>query len=218
MRHFIDVIKEVPEIIFDIGSRDGAESVTLAECYPDANIYSFECNPATTPLLVEKSQRYPNIHPVLKAVNDFSGKCTFRPINAEKSISSWEDKNPGASSLLRISENYPSDKLVQDEIEVECIRLDKFCTDNKIEKIDVIWMDVQGAEMIALKSLGKLLATVKYICLEVSFREMYKGQCMFREVHEYMTNNGFTLINSDETFERERDNYFQTDAIYKSNK
>src|SRR3972149_569966 len=38
-----------PRVIFDIGSRDGNESMRFAERYPDARIFAFECHPELLP-------------------------------------------------------------------------------------------------------------------------------------------------------------------------
>jgi len=40
-------------------------------------------------------------------------------------------------------------------------------------------MDLQGAELLALKGLGNYLNNVRYIHIEVSHKEMYSGQVMY---------------------------------------
>ena len=54
-------------------------------------------------------------------------------------------------------------------------------------------MDLQGAELKALQSLGPLLETVQIIHTELEINPMYEGQCLFRDVNEFLTNNGFDL-------------------------
>jgi len=173
-------------VILDVGARDLTESITLAEKYGNAQIISFECNPQTLPICEERSKNYPNIKLIKKAVNDFDGTCKFYPINPHKTETTWEDGNPGASSLFVALDGYPYEKYVQDEIEVECVRIDSVLKELNVEKVDIIWMDLQGAELLALKSLGDILENVSIICTETEMNPMYKGQALFKDIDTYL--------------------------------
>lgn len=43
---------------------------------------------------------------------------------------------------------------------------------HNIPCVDIIWMDLQGAELLALKGLGNKLSCVEYLYTEVSHKEM----------------------------------------------
>lgn len=138
------------KVIFDIGSRDTLQSVELAKKYPQAKIYAFECNPQTLPLCYSNTKEYPNIIVIPKAVNIYTGHCKFYPIDPARTRTTWKDGNPGASSLFKANGNYDHiEKYVQSEIEVECTRLDDFCRSQNIQQIDLVWMDLQGAELLS---------------------------------------------------------------------
>lgn len=185
--------KEV-EVIFDVGACHALESVELSKKYPNAKVYTFEANPVSYNVCLENTEGYDSITVINEAVNDYDGLCKFYPMDKEKTITTWEDGNQGASSLYRANGQYDFiEKYVQYEIEVPCTRLDTFCERNGIDKIDIIWMDLQGAELKALQSLGSLLDTVQIIHTELEMNPMYEGQCLFRDVNEYLTNNGFDL-------------------------
>ena len=62
-------------------------------------------------------------------------------------------------------------KYVQDKIVTNCFRLDYIIRKNNIKKVDIIWMDLQGAELLALKSLGENIYNVEFIYTEVSYKE-----------------------------------------------
>ena len=54
-----------------------------------------------------------------------------------------------------------------------------------------MWMDLQGAELIALESMGKeLLSTVQVIHTELETTPIYKDQCLFSDVNQFLKNNG----------------------------
>ena len=81
-----------------------------------------------------------------------------------------------------------------------------------IARVDVIWMDLQGAELLALKSLGQMIEHVDIIYTEVSYREMYTGQVMFSELNSFILSNNFKLQNHLSL------SGWQEDAIYKNNR
>jgi len=194
--------------IFDIGSRDARQSLQLSRLFSNANIIAVECNPATLDQCRRNSAKHSRIKLVEKAINSHTGHCRFYPIDPERTVTSWKDGNPGASSLFVANGDYPIETYVQNEVEVECIRLEDLCAQYGITAIDLIWMDLQGAELIALQSAGPILDSVRYIYTEVSHRPIYTGQCLFDEVESFLTSAGFVRCTRIDT---ER---WQQDAIY----
>lgn len=197
-------------VIFDIGSRDCIQSIEFTKYFPLSEIYSFECNPNTLNICEENIKEYPQVKLIKKAINDYNGKCKFYPINQQKTITTWKDGNPGASSLFMSNGSYEYEHYIQDEIEIDCSRLDSIIEEQKIISCDIIWMDLQGAELLALKSMGDKLKNVKYIYTEVSFKPIYENQVLFPELNEFLNLNGFVLCN------KLNYNSWQDDAIYKN--
>jgi hypothetical protein len=62
---------------------------------------------------------------------------------------------------------------------------------NSIDKIDLIWMDVQGAEMEVLKSFGEHLQNIKAIHSEVGLDKIYQNSTVKNELIQFMEENGF---------------------------
>ena len=187
---FIDIINEHIKseinVILDIGARDLTESIFFSEKFPNSKIISFECNPQTLPTCKEILKNYSNIELIDKAVNDYNGVCKFYPINPSKTKTTWPDGNPGASSLFVANGNYPFENYVQDEIDVSCVRIDTILQERNIDKVDIIWMDLQGGELIALKSLGDILKNVSIICTETEINPMYKDQALFNDIDDFL--------------------------------
>jgi FkbM family methyltransferase len=204
----IDVTKV--KCIFDVGARDCLQSIQLSEQFPFAHVYAFEANPQMIPICRENIRNRPRVILIEGAVHSFNGEVDFFPINTQKTVTSWADGNPGASSLFVANSSYPLEKYVQDQIRVNCHRLDDICQQKQIERIDILWMDLQGAELLALKSLGKYLQNTRYIFTEVSFKHIYDGQCLFPEVDEFLSRHSFALQNKLKTHQ------WQDDAIYKN--
>ena len=115
-------------VIFDIGSLHCLESIEFSKKFTNSKIYAFEANPNSYSVCLDNTKDIENITVINKAVNSYDGQCTFRPINPEKTVTTWFDGNRGASSLFKANGSYDHiEKYVQDEIEVSCTRLDSFC-------------------------------------------------------------------------------------------
>ena len=199
-------------IIFDIGSRDCVQSIEFYNAFPNAKIYAFECNPNTLDICKRNIEPYRDRITLIEgAVCDYNGNIIFYPINQEKTITTWKDGNPGASSIFKSNGKYSVETYIQDEITTQCHRLDSIMNKYCIPNVDIIWMDLQGAELLALKGLGIHLQNVKYIHTEVSHKEMYSGQVMFKELNDFILSNDFSIINCLNL------QGWQEDAIYKKN-
>ena len=186
-------LSEDINIIFEIGARYCIDTLAFNKLLPKAKIFTFECNPRTLPVCREAVKNIKNIILIEKAVSDKIGKVKFYPTNPDKTITPHKNGNPGASSLFVVSSKYPKDIIIQDEIEVESIRLKSFLKQNDIKGIDMLWMDIQGAELMALRGLGDYLSKVKLIHTEIEFIGMYEEQPLFKEVKRFLNERNFYL-------------------------
>jgi FkbM family methyltransferase len=200
--------------VVEIGAKDCTETIGLSERFPAAHIYTFECNPATLPLCRARVAGNTSITLTEKAVSDKDGTVTFFPIDPEKTRSPWADGNQGASSLLRASGKYPKETYVQREITVPSTTLLSFIDAQGIAEIGLLWMDIQGAELMALKSAGKKLSTIKVIHLEVEFMEIYSGQPLMADIKRYLNRNGFSLYGFTNFGRYSGDAVFVNDSVF----
>jgi len=179
--------------IVEIGARDCTETLDFRRAFPGARIFAFECNPATLPACREALRGVERVRLIEKAVSDREGMLRFYPTDPARTITKHAQGNPGASSLFRARDDYPHETYVQNEIEVESTTLERLMREEGLAAIDLLWMDIQGAELMALKGLGERLRDVRLIHLEVEFMPIYEGQPLFPEVHRYLRGRGFRL-------------------------
>jgi FkbM family methyltransferase len=176
-------------VIFDIGSRDALQSVEFASWFPNAKVYAFEANPDSIKLCTQTMDRYKNesINITLApyAANNYNGDVSFYPVF---------NGNIGASSLLETTNHTRSRSWKQTRTTVPCVRVDDWCKEHNISKIDILWMDVQGAEKMVLEGIGDLLNSVKVIQTEIGLQELYKNQMMKTELDSYLAGYGFEMI------------------------
>ena len=182
------------ETIVELGARNCEETLDFYNLLHPKEIYTFECNPFTLPICRERVKGIKSIHLIEKAVCNKNGKIRFYPIDQKKTVTTWKDRNPIASSLSKASGKYPIEKYVQKEIKVKAIKLKSFFQENNIHKVDLLWMDIQGAELEALKGLEEKITNIKIMHIEVNFLEIYKKQPLFNQVKNYLDKKGFLLL------------------------
>jgi FkbM family methyltransferase len=176
--------------VFEVGAKDGEDSVKLANIWKSGKIISFEANPNQFVKYEEKARNYSNMFGYNLAVNTYNGFATF--------YLCWGDhgKDPvfeGASSLLQPAEGMEI-HYMGPEITVPCVILDDWCRDNQISAIDFMWLDLEGFELQLLKSSPEILKTVKVIYTETNFFKFRKGTTAFGSLKYFLEKNGFKLI------------------------
>ena len=177
-------------IIVEVGSLDCLDAIELQKYYK-SKIYSFECNPFSL-LNMRKNvyklnlNNYITIVPM--AVTEINGVIDF-----------WMTigNNPGASSIYKVKKsnkvlNHYKEN-IQRKIKVKSTRLDTWMNKYSIDKIDLLTIDVQGAELDVLKSLGNNLKFVNNIILEGQYVQYYENTPLIYEINKFLISNGFIL-------------------------
>jgi FkbM family methyltransferase len=76
---------------------------------------------------------------------------------------------------------------------VSTTTLDAWAQSRPANPIDVLKIDVQGAELDVLRGAEVSLQSVRALELEVEFQALYVGQPLFGEVDEFLRGHGFLL-------------------------
>ena len=102
-----------------------------------------------------------------------------------------------SSSFLELKEHLMEHPHVfeLDRIRLTTTTLPNFCEKNNIDvsKYDFLVMDIQGAELHALKGMSNLLNNFKHVFLEVNTKELYAGCGLLPEIIEYLKLYGFEM-------------------------
>ena len=82
-------------------------------------------------------------------------------------------------------------------IDMRTKTLKTFYDENKLnyDKYNFMALDIQGAELLALKGAGEILNSVEYIYIEVNTKELYENCALLPEIDEYLSKFGFTRDN-----------------------
>jgi FkbM family methyltransferase len=140
------LIKQKPNTIFDVGANKGQFASLLMKYFPEATIYSFEPHPVSFNELnkIESSK--------VKKYNIALGKE-----NTKMQLFDYEEDQGSQHASLNqeVITNIHSKK--SKSIEVNVVKLDDFCIENKIPSIDFLKIDVEGFELDVLMGAKNLL-------------------------------------------------------------
>ena len=188
---------------FDIGACEGLSSVRYQTIFPKSSIYAFEPVPKNFELVKSNQEKYnlKNFHPFELGLSNKKGEATFyvssgKPENKDTPDDNSVDFGNKSSSLYepdKTKEVHPWLKF-KETITIKTDTLDSFCTEKKVDEIDFIHMDVQGAELIVLEGGKKILANIKSIWLEVEKISLYKNQALKSDIEKFMIKNDFICI------------------------
>ena len=64
---------------------------------------------------------------------------------------------------------------------------------NEIDKIDFLWLDLQGYELHVLKYGEKVLKGVMAVYTEVNLKELYDGAPLYDELRAWLEAKGFRV-------------------------
>jgi FkbM family methyltransferase len=149
-------------VIVDCGANIGITSLFLAARYPRAKILSVEPHPDNFALLTTNVAHMPHIFPIRACV-------TGTPQSAVRFTAdqaAWGNRiATDANGVL-----------------VPAITIDELCAQNGIEKIDLLKLDIEGAEEQVLEN-AKFLARTEYIIAELHGH--YGFQCFQRDIGPY---------------------------------
>ena len=182
-----EIIGKNANVIFDIGANRGDTVLKYAELFPNATNYAFEPFPKSFLKLQENTKDNFRIKNFQLGISENSGETVF-----------YSNFNEDTNSLLRSSEiGLSSDVQVKNltSIIINTTTIDKFCNENNIESIDILKMDIQGGELLALKGAVNLLKQkkVKLIYIETYFRKQYLNQPLFHDVSLFLFEYGYHL-------------------------
>lgn len=167
-----------------VGGYLGKEIPVIRRSYPCSSITVFECSHRYFDRLRNKYSSFLNVDIVKKAVSSISGKSIF-----------FETSLKGSGSLLELGElakkSYGAKKA--ESFEVETITLDDYFKGN--DSLDILQIDVQGAEIQVLQGAVQLLKRTKSILIEVSINpNLYNNSVTFAEIFNFLSIHDFELI------------------------
>jgi FkbM family methyltransferase len=184
--------------IFDIGSCEAEDSIRYSLLFPNAEIYAFEPLPANYVKCQNNIAKYKkqNIKLFNVALSNTIGNSDFYVSNGspdEKTNTAEWDYGNKSSSLLapdKVKEVFKWLKF-DDKVTVKTSTIHNVCLNEGVSQIDIVHMDVQGAELLVLQGAGKWIQKIKVIWLEAENVTLYKDQPLKKDIEQFMKAQGF---------------------------
>ena len=194
-----------PAIMFEAGGCEGEDTIRYMKMFPNAKLFVFEPLKKKVELINQHIEQFSseikknNALITCAALSDTPGKAIFHVSkgNPASAPQDWDCGNK-SSSLLEPAEHKELFKWCNfDEEEVDCIRLDDFCKEHGVSRIDFFHLDVQGAELRVLESAGDV--DIRAVWLETSDCEVYAGQPRKKDIEEFFSKRDYVLLYSEKT-------------------
>jgi len=149
----------------------------------------------------------PNVYKNIEFVNGVSYSemaFNYAISDSDNQVLSLNVTNNGqSSSILELDKHkiHHPHIYVTETIEVSSKRADTLFKENNIDasKYDFINIDIQGAELLAIKGFGDTISNFKYIYTEVNTNKLYKDCALLGEMDEYLLNCGFRRVETSMT-------------------
>ena len=173
--------------VVDLGASIGTFAKEYRTLFPQAEVYAFEAFEEHFRQLEANTRHDPLIRPLHLAVSDVIGPVVLNV-----------NRLPDTNSILtsRAATN-PRQYDTTGQEAVPSVTLDHFAAAHGIRTIDILKMDIQGAELRALRGATGLLQDrrIRMVYCEVWFREMYDQQPLFHDIARFLQAFDYRLIN-----------------------
>lgn len=172
-------------IVIDVGAHNGQSTRELLDNFPNARVLAFEA--AERNFLRARNELTPygsRVELFNLAVSETVGEVVLH-VNS----------HDGTHSLFDIGEQryWAGHAHHLEDVAVQSTTLDEIATEHGLDVIDILKLDIQGAELSALRGARHLLERnrIRLIATEVEFRLLYEGQPLFWEIGAYLQRFGF---------------------------
>lgn len=203
-------------IIFDCGANQGQSVKRFKKLYPNSEIHCFE---PVKNLIKKIQENYKNDNSIIL------NNCGVGDVNEKKVFNEYEDR-VGISSFREIKKDtaWAVDRLNEEKepkkYEVNIITLDKYCSENNINQINIMKIDVQGYETNVLEGAKNLLklSKIDLIEMELHHDNLYNFESSYYELEKYLIPNKYRLFSVIKGGSLLYHQTFKQDIIYISDK
>jgi FkbM family methyltransferase len=179
-----DLFSQFPiRTILDIGAHKGEFATMIHQVLPEAQILAFEPLADCYQEVDNLAASLPNIRAFNVALGSSTGTVPMMR----------SDYSP-SSSLLPMGQlhrdSFPFSAGTKAEI-VNVTRLDDVLSGESLERDILIKIDAQGYTGEILRGGAEVVSRARFVVVEASCYELYEGEPLFKQIHEFMQEMGF---------------------------
>lgn len=172
-------------VILDIGCNDGTQTAWFLDLFQKSRVYSFEPDPRArekfrAKILDARATLFDVAISDKDGFIDFYASGGIPPTNAEKYPHGWDL----SGSIRKPKEHVNAVPWCRFEepITVKTKRLDTWAAEENITSVDLIWADVQGAEVDLIRGAQETLKKTRFLYTEYNNKELYEGQVNLKQL------------------------------------
>jgi FkbM family methyltransferase len=173
--------------VLHVGAHDGGELDTYLK-NNISNIIFVEANPVIYKRLQERCSAISNVN-----ISSFNiGISDRKGANIPFYVTNNDSASSSVLALKEHKSEYPDIDVIE-TLSIETTTIDDLITENNFQPdtYNVLNMDIQGAELLALTGAKAYLEKCDAVYLEVNFREMYENCGLLFDVQNFLSNFGF---------------------------
>jgi FkbM family methyltransferase len=172
--------------VIDAGANRGSFTDAFLRLHRPERVILVEPLPDLAESLRARYAGDPRISIVAAALSDRNGEAQFQ-INRSEASSSLLPIDP------RNSKWFARDLNVARTVQVPTMTLPELMSREGLQTVDLLKLDLQGAERLVLTGGAEVLDRIQVIHTEVFFEQLYAGAWLFWETNEYLSHRGFKL-------------------------
>ena len=226
LENLINFVNSSKLVLFDIGSRMTNSSKSIPSrldlLKKNSELIICDADLSSNDKTFEKLQSngWKNINIFPHALSNINKK--FLDLYLTKAAGLSSTLKPNESYVKKLPNFLRNDFMIIKKIEVSNKRLIDVLNEFSLEGISHIDIDTQGTELDILKSGEKIIKeSLISLSTEISFREIYSNQCLFKDIDDYLLKFGFeifeldrSLLLNDSDIKYSKKVLFQGDALY----
>jgi FkbM family methyltransferase len=175
-----------PRGIIHVGAHTG-EEVASYLALGFERLLLIEADPTLAAALAERFRDEPRVEVASCAVADFDGTIDLRVTSSSRSTS--------ILPLKRHADIFP-DIGETAQLRVPARTLDSLLAERR--RVDgafnIMTVDIQGAELLALRGADRLLSRLDGLMIEVNFDEMYEDCAQIEDIDDHLSGRGFGRV------------------------
>jgi 2-O-methyltransferase len=158
-------------VIFELGAHLGSDTFNLRKIFPHGKLIAFEPDSRNFRALCQKDFTVGHVLHTPKLVNAAigakDGKAVLYQSSGHPPDHDPASNHTASSSICKPKKDTGFDWLSFENKEIVPVyTLDAYCSRNRIDHIDFIWSDIQGAELDMIKGGQNMLAKTRYLYTE----------------------------------------------------
>jgi FkbM family methyltransferase len=173
-------------VVIEAGAHVGGDTRAMARRWRKGTVHAFEPVPEIYDALVANVRDLRNVRCHDLALGAADGEAPM-----------WlsAGASDGSSSLRPPKTHLGSHPEVTFDTvaTVRAVTIDRWCAEEGVQP-DLLWLDLQGGELDALRAAERVLGGVKLIHAEVSTIEEYEGCALYPEVRAWLEERGFAVV------------------------